>query len=317
MLIIVGESNPEADRVNALTVSEKAGLEAIKALVLDAVSSPKTKVLYSQAVDEFLNWYRITQPGPLSKATVQRYKAELEGQGLSASSVNVRLAAIRKLVTEAADNGLLDPETAASIRRVKGAKKLGVRIGNWLSQAQAQTLLNLPDVQTLKGKRDQALLAVMLGTGLRRSELAALTFESIQQREGRWVAVDLLGKHGRVRSVPMASWIKAAIDSWSQSAGISEGRVFRAVNKGGQLSSVGMTAQAVYNTLAGYAQQMGLTLAPHDMRRTFAQLARKGNAPLEQIQLTLGHASIQTTERYLGTRQDLVDSPSDRVGLRI
>jgi integrase/recombinase XerD len=78
-----------------------------------------------------------------------------------------------------------------------------------------------------------------------------------------------------------------------------------------------MTDQAIYNTLAAYAAPLGVKFAPHDMRRTFAQLARQGNASLEQIQLTLGHASAQTTERYLGTRQDLRDSPSDRVALKI
>jgi integrase len=62
---------------------------------------------------------------------------------------------------------------------------------------------------------------------------------------------------------------------------------------------------------------MGITLTPHDMRRTFDQLARKADTPIEQIHLTLGHASIQTTERYLGTWRDLTDAPSDRLKLQV
>lgn len=66
-----------------------------------------------------------------------------------------------------------------------------------------------------------------------------------------------------------------------------------------------------------YSAQLGIRVAPHDLRRTFAKLARKGHAPLEQIQLSLGHASVQTTERYLGLEQDLVDGPCDHLGLRL
>jgi integrase len=291
-------------------------LARIRALVLDAVPSPLTKRAYGQALAAFLAWYAAEQPGPLSKAVVQRYRVTLDGK-LSPSSVNKHLSAIRKLAHEAADNGLLPLDAAASIGRVQGAKRLGVRLGNWLTQAEATALLNLPDTATLKGKRDQALLALLLGAGLRRGETAALTVEHVQQREGRWVLVDLVGKQGRVRSVPIASWIKAAIDRWTEAAAIGGGRLFLPINRGGHLSGHGMTDQAIYNTLAAYAAPLGVKVAPHDMRRTFAQLARKGNASLEQIQLTLGHASAQTTERYLGTRQDLRDSPSDRVALKI
>jgi integrase len=294
-----------------------AALERIKALVLDAVPSPLTKRAYGQALDEFLAWYTSECPGELSKAVVQRYRSRLEARGLSPSSVNKALAALRKLATEAADNGLLSPITAEAIRRVKGAKRQGVRLGNWLTLAQAQELLLLPDTKTLKGLRDQAILAVLLGAGLRRSETAVLTVEHFQQREGRWVIVDILGKHGRVRSVPVAAWIKAAVDRWTAAAGIPGGMLFRSIRKGGKHLGSTMTDQAIYNLLMEYADVLGIRVAPHDMRRTCAQLARKAGAHIEQIQLMLGHASIQTTERYLGTVLDLEDAPSDRIRLRV
>ena len=85
----------------------------------------------------------------------------------------------------------------------------------------------------------------------------------------------------------------------------------------GRLRGDSISDQAIYNTLVEYALLLGVKLAPHDMRRTFAQLARKSHAGIDQIQMTLGHASIQTTEKYLGTSQDLQDAPSDRVKLRI
>ena len=154
-----------------------------------------------------------------------------------------------------------------------------------------------------------------MGCGLRRGELAGLGFDAIAQREGRWAIVDLVSKHGRVRTVPMPSWAKAALDHWARAAGISEGRVLRAINKAGRISHDSMGAQSVFETVVGYGRRIGVEITPHDLRRTFAKLAHQGRAPLEQIQLSLGHASIQTTERYLGVRQALHDAPCDRLGL--
>jgi integrase len=80
------------------------------------------------------------------------------------------------------------------IRRVKGAKKLGVRVGNWLLANEARALWELPDAKTLKGKRDRAILSLLLACGLRRGEVAALELDDIQRREDHWAIVDLTGK---------------------------------------------------------------------------------------------------------------------------
>jgi integrase len=238
--------------------------------------------------------------------------------GLSSSTVNLYMTAIRRLAVEAADNGLMQSELASGIGRVRGIKREGVRTGNWLTVRQAETLINTPDTATLKGKRDRALLAVMIGCGLRREETALLSVEHVQQRDARWVIVDMHGKGGRVRTVPMPSWTKAAIDEWMAAAGFTSGRIFRAVNKGDNLAGESMTAQSIFETVKKYAAKIGVgNIAPHDLRRTFAKLAHKGRAALEQIQLSLGHASIQTTERYLGVRQDLTDAPCDHLGLKL
>lgn len=291
----------------------------LKLLLLDSVNSPESKRAYGRAVDDFLNWYRRESPGTgFTKATVQSYRAHLLSIGQSASTVNVRMSAIRRLAAEAADNGLMAPDLASGVGRVKGVKRDGIRTGNWLTVKQAEEFVNAPDADTLKGKRDRALLAVLIGCGLRREEAATLTIEHIQQRDGRWVIVDMKGKGGKIRTVPMPSWCKAAMDAWTAAAGIADGRVFRPVNKGDRLYGDSMTAQSIFETVKKYAAQIGVAnVAPHDLRRTFAKLAHRGRAALEQIQLSLGHQSIQTTERYLGVRQDLTDAPCDRLGLRL
>jgi site-specific recombinase XerD len=228
------------------------------------------------------------------------------------------MSAIRKLAAEATDNGLLAPEMAAGVMRVKSAKTKGVRAGNWLSLPQAQVLLSAPDGQTTKGLRDRAILATLLGCGLRRSEVAALTFTHVQLRDGRWCIVDLVGKHQRVRTVPMPTWVKLAIDAWTTAAGIINGSVFRRVDRADQVKDAVLSEKAVWQLLKEYANAAGVAgIAPHDCRRTFAKLCRAAGGELEQIQMLLGHASVQTTERYLGTKQDLVHAPNDAIKLKL
>jgi site-specific recombinase XerD len=293
-------------------------LEPVKQLVLDAVPSPLTKAMYGIALDEFFVWW--TQQGrpAFSRAAVNSYRAYLEGRRLSAATVNQKLSAIRKLAAEATYAGHLDPVVAQGIRDVRGAKNLGTRVGNWLSKEQAERLINAPDTSTLKGRRDRAILAVMIGCGLRREEVARLTFEHVQQRDGRWCVVDMRGKHGRIRTVPMPAWAKAAIDQWAAAAEISTGAIFRGVNKGDRLMpGESLSSQGIWRCVETYSNRLGIELAPHDLRRTHAKLAYRGGAKLDQIQFSLGHASLTTTERYLGVRQDLTDAPADYLHLNL
>lgn len=303
---------------SAIVVTQQAGgTDQIINLVLDSLTSPLSRRAYAQALGDFMDWYATQGKPGLTKATVQAYKQHLQTRGLAPATINRAMSAIRKLATEAADNGLIDPALATGISRVKGVKAAGVRVGNWLTLQQAQDLLNAPNTGSMKGTRDRAILAVMLGCGLRRSEVATLTWENVQQREGRWVIVDLIGKGKRVRTVPMPSWAKAALDAWRVELALHYERVFLPVNRGGHIGGSSMTPQAVRDVVAEYSARLALGVAAHDLRRTFAKLAHKGGSGLDQIQLSLGHASITTTERYLGVSQDLTDAPCDRLGLRL
>jgi site-specific recombinase XerD len=210
--------------------------------VLDSVSSPITKRVYNMALDEFMGWFQQAPRTGFTKATVSAWRVSLEDRRLGSSSIIIRMSAIRKLAAEAADNGLLAPELAAGISRVKSAKTQGIRVGNWLSLRQAQVLLSAPDITTVRGLRDRA----------------------------------------------------------------------------DRVTGEGLGEKVVWQLIKPYAEVAGVPgIAPHDLRRTCAKLCRAGGGDLEQIQLLLGHASIQTTERYLGTKQDLVHAANDAIKLRV
>ena len=300
----------------ALVLVPSDELRPIRRLVLDSVSSIHSRRAYSKALDDFFEWYRAEPRGALCKAIVQQYRSELESTGLASSTINVRLAAVKKLASEASDNGMLSLEAVAGIAKVRGAKRRGVRTGNWLDREQAQQLLAAPDARTVKGKRDRAILALLIGCGLRRAEIVSLRVDHVQQRDGRWVLADIVGKGNRVRTVPVPSWVKVAIEAWVEAGVIREGRLFRAIHKGGQVWGDSLSEKVIWSTIQAYAAEIGVPkLAPHDLRRTCAKLCRSAGGDLEQIQFLLGHASIQTTERYLGSRQNLTHAVNDDLGL--
>lgn len=287
-------------------------------MVIDGLPSENSRRAYQCALEEFFVWHQQQDRPELNKALINRYIKTLRESRASSSSINQKLSAIRKLASEAEDNAWIDSKIANGIRSVRGVPQRGRRTGNWLTREEAQIWLNAPDTKTLKGLRDRAVLAILIGCGLRRAEAAILSVFHIQQREGRWAIVDIIGKRDKMRTVPMPSWAKAMIDSWTFAARINEGFIFRRVNKGGNLMGERLTEQAIYNIVVDYAEKLEKQgIAPHDLRRTFAKLAHKGGSPIDQIQLSLGHDSIQTTEKYLGVEQDLHDAPCDHLGLKI
>jgi site-specific recombinase XerC len=154
-----------------LTIPE---LEHAKAAALGTLVSLHSRRAYKNAIDKFTTWYCSEPRLGFNRAVVLRYRSFLESLSLSAATINLHLSAIRRLADEAAESSMLSPELAIGIRRVKGVKRLGGRVGNWLSSDQAQDLLNSIPRNTMRGRRDAALIGLLLGCGLRRSEAVAL-----------------------------------------------------------------------------------------------------------------------------------------------
>jgi site-specific recombinase XerD len=303
-------------RTSTRSVLRLLHLEHSKTAVLNSLTSQDAQRGYRHAIDEFVDWYCSEARLAFNRIVVLRYRSHLESRQLAPGTVNLRLGAVRRLAYEAADCGLLSADLAAGIRRVKGVKKLGVRLGNWLTAEQGQALWQAPDRERLKGKRDRALLALLLACGLRRHEAVALTMDHLQQREEHWVIVDLMGKGGHVRTVPVPDWVRSELEVWLAAAGIDRGKLFRRVNKVGRTWGDGMTVKAVWHIVKESARTIGVAkLAPHDLRRTCARLCHASGGELEQIQFLLGHISVQTTERYLGCKQRIRSAVNDRIGI--
>jgi len=298
------------------TVLKLPDLEQSKSAVLNSLTSPSSQRSYDHAIREFIDWYCSEPRLAFNKTVVTRYRISLEQRQYAPSTINLRLAAVRRLAYEAADCGLLSPDLAAGIRRVKGARRLGVRIGNWLTAEEGRRMIGAFGASALKQRRNRAMIAVLSGCGLRRAEAAALKFEDVQLREEHWVIADLNGKGGHIRTVPMPNWVKTAIDEWAILAGINSGPLFRAINKAGRVWGNGFTPKVIWSIVEEGAANCGLVgLAPHDLRRTCARLCHQAGGELEQIQFLLGHVSIETTERYLGCKQRLQNAVNDAIGL--
>jgi site-specific recombinase XerD len=291
-------------------------LEFSKTAVLNSLTSVDGQRGYAHAIDEFVDWYCSEPRLALNKTVVLRYRGYLEARLLAPGTINLRLGAVRRLAYEAADSGLLSSDLAAGIRRVKGVRNLGMRLGNWLTAEQSIALWHAPNLEKLKGKRDRALLAMLLACGLRRHEAVALRLEHLEQREGHWAIVDLKGKAGHVRTVPVPDWVMEELRVWLNAAEIDRGKIFRRVTKMGRVLGEGMTEKAVWHIVKDSAKLIGVQkLAPHDLRRSCARLCHEAGGELEQIQFLLGHVSIQTTERYLGCKQRIRSAVNDRIGI--
>jgi integrase len=283
----------------------------LRQMVLDSVPSIHSKRNYAKALDDL---FAFCANRPLSRALLMEYRATMEH--LSPSTINVRMSAIRKLVGEARQTGLIGRDEADNLTDVPNVRQTGTRLGNWLTREQAKELLAVPDRSRLKGKRDYVIIALLVGCALRRQELASLKIEDIQLRERRWVIIDLRGKGGRIRTVAVPIWVKQGIDAWIAAAMIEKGRLLRPLSKSGKMVGDELGDWAVWSVVEQSSKEIGIEhFGAHDLRRTCAKLCRKNGGDLEQIKFLLGHSSIQTTERYLGSEQEIAIAVNDNLGL--
>ena len=247
-------------------------LDHSKTAVLNSLASPGSRRVYQFAINQFITWYCSEPRLAFNRIVVVRYRMYLESRRLAANTINQQLAAVRRLAHEAADAGLLSPDLAAGIARVKGVKQLGHRSGNWLSLEQSSDVLSHARGDQMREKCDYAMLALLFGCGLRRSELVGLEMSDLQTRQGHWAIVDLIGKGGHIRTVPIPQWAKQALDEWTAAAGITERRIFRRVSRTGKVWGQRISQNVVWYVVKKLLRESRVTMhcparSASDMRK--------------------------------------------------
>jgi len=187
---------------------------------------------------------------------VLRYRTYLEARHLASGTINLRLGAGAPTAYER--QTVLSLDLAAGIRRVKGVKKLGVRLGNWLTAEQGAALWQAPDNQRMKGRRDRALLALLLACGLRRHEAVNLTLDHLQKREEHWAIVDLLGKGGHIRAAPIPVFLCSSCRSRQRERNANRSEPHRTTCRRGDFQSLCMKLRL--NTCLSIAQGLIIPL---------------------------------------------------------
>ncbi len=186
---------------------------------------------------------------------------------------------------------------------IKPQKTSGESAHIWLTLLEQEKILSAIDPTTPKGQRDNVLLRLMLGTGLRRSEAALIEFDRIKMM-GHVPALDMRGKGQRKRVIPIGHKLNALLLDWRDVPGVGPGRILRSVNQRGQISQ-SLTDVSIFRIVRNYGHHINRPdLAPHDLRRTFAENLRR-HTDIITISTLLGHQDVKTTMRYLNTKVDL------------
>lgn len=287
-----------------LILTSHADMERLAEMAIATCASAQTRRSYkAQLIKFFRSGFALNREG------VALYLQSQRDAGKGTSTLMSAVAAIRKLAQEASIRKLISIDELAQITTVSPGKSHKTRQGMWMTLEQMRALLELPGTDYW-GKRDRAILALMLGCGLRRAEMASLPWACYQSREGRMCLVDLVGKGNKRRTVPVPTWAQPAVNRW-QVAVLTQIKPTPPANISTKhkwdpdLVAGGISDDHIHTLVQSYGERLGLHLNPHDLRRTLSKLLRNNGAPLEQIQMTLGHESLSTTQRYLGSELEL------------
>ena len=287
------------------------------------INNEKTQRAYQNDITEFSHYVGIEKPDELrliTRAHVIAWRKDLEERQLAFSTIRRKLSALSSLFDYLCDRNAVLSNPVNGVKRPAANNNEGSTPA--LSDEQARLLLNAPPSDTLKGKRDRAILATLLYHGLRREELVNLKVKDIQSREGV-MHFKIRGKRDKVRFIPIHPAVIRLIDAYLVDAGHHnelKTPLFRPVknNSTGELNKP-LNPNSVYRSIVKkYADEIGLSsdvvgLCVHSMRATAATNALLHEADISKVKDWLGHANISTTQLYDRRKNRPEDSPTFRV----
>jgi integrase len=266
--------------------------------------APASLVKYQHALRAYLA-FCATPAQALQATSLARWRTHLaQATALSPHTINRLLAAVKRVVKEAVAQGYIDAVTAAAFAGVSGVKPQALRhrlkatARTRLTPGQMRRLCEAPDPQTLRGRRDRALLATLASSGCRVSEVVTLTSRQMTPRAGRFV-LQVLGKNQTApREAPLSQEAYMLIEAWLARRPLESAYIFTSfAGRGVRMTSMPMSATAVWQAVQQYAAAVGLThVKPHDFRRFVGTELAKTN--IRQAQKALGHTRIETTAKH-------------------
>ena len=272
--------------------------------ILTGHLAPSSLAKYQQALRAYLAFCG-TPAQALQATNLARWRTHLaQHTTLSPHTINRLLAAVKRLVKEAAAQGYVEVVTAAAFASVSGVKpqalkdRLKTTTRTRLTPGQMRLLCDAPDPQTLRGRRDRALLATLASSGCRVSEVVTLTAAQIASRTGRFV-LQVLGKNQTApREAPLSQEAYMLIEAWLARRPVESAYLFTSfAGRGPRATTKPMSLTAVWQAVQQYAAAVGLRhVKPHDFRRFVGtELAKRD---IRQAQKALGHTRIETTAKH-------------------
>ena len=297
-------------------------MQKIVLAIVNQKQNENTRQNYASALTQFFRWYRNTEYSELSPEVIREYILYMKHCGHAKSTIATKLSITKQLFRELWKSGIIDNDTYTNLMEIKIKGQRGQRVKTWLSHEEVQLFLRSIQNNSHRTIRDRAILATMLGSGLRRFEVSELECSQIGKVEGRWAFTDIKGKGERYRTVAIPEWCINLIKKWleirEELAGNFTEKLFFSIRKNGTPGNTKISPQAIRDLTKKYSNKyLGKPVLPHDLRRTYAQLSYRAGAPLRQIQISLGHSSIRTTEIYLGLDQDFIKAPGDYIKIKI
>ena len=282
------------------------------------LSNPSTRRAYENSVRDFVRFTGILRPEEfrtVTRAHIIAWRDELAQRGLGGSTIRHRLASLASLLE------YLCEKNAVTHNPVKGVERPRTESGEGKTPAigdhQARKLLEAPLEDSIKSKRDRAILSTLLFHALRREELCKLKVKDFRHARKGVPHLKVSGKGGKTRYLPLHPGTNGLINDYLDAAGhgLDEGgALFRPVrnNRTGRLEGA-ITADGVYRLVRGYSAQLGFQIGAHALRATAATNALDHQADIAKVQEWLGHANIATTRIYDHRRTRPEDSPTFKV----
>ncbi|EFW77351.1 hypothetical protein ALQ03_200019 [Pseudomonas savastanoi pv. glycinea] len=309
------------DEPRRLTAVEFQQLAAVPSAVewFANLDNPRTRRAYQNDLTDFSSFIGLASADDFRQVTrshVLAWRADLEQRGLAGATIRRKLAALASLFDH-----LLDNNAVAGGNPVHGVKRPRIESNEGKTPAlgdhQAKALLEAPDESTLKGRRDRAMLAVLLYHGLRREEAAQLQVSDIQERRGIQ-HLKIHGKGGKVRYLPLHPVAAGRIHLYLERSGhhLDDKKVPLFISLRGKSTGAGVSANGIYTVVEAYAKKAGIEvdgLGVHGLRATAATNALEHEADIAKVQAWLGHANISTTKIYDRRENRPEDSPTFKV----